>query len=405
MSQSYPPDPPNRRSNPSFDELIAIVVALAAMGGILFWVWGQNNKKLVQVPNQPTTQVSPTPGLTSMMERYLPDGVSPFSQTSPQPTTVQPQQSYNRPSGAVIGVIPPTTSAEATGVVPAPASVAGDPTTNTQPQSGATCATQPGAKGCSATPVAPAVVPFPITETPKTATSSSPSPTPQTAKTTASTSPSPTPQTPASSQKTAPQTARPLNVPQGYWATPVLAYFVEKNWAKGANNQTFKPDERITRAEFADQVEQAFNTQEEQKAIPFKDVPQNFWAETAIQEVSESGFLIGYPGQVFRPKQDIPRVQVLAALSSGLELEIPANPKEILKIYKDAAQIPEWAVGAVAAATQAGLVVNHPNKNTLNPNQPATYSEAAAMIYQGLVHRGKAEPINSNYIVNPQKGQ
>lgn len=398
MSQSYPPDPPNRPSNPSFDEIIAIVVALAAMGGILFWVWGQNNKKLVQVPTQPTTQVSPTPGISSMMERYLPDGVSPLPQTAPQPTTVRPQQSVNQPWGAVIGVPPQTTPSEETVVDPAPAAVTGDPqTTQTAPQPGATCSTQPGAKGCSAIPVAPAVVPIPNTQTAQT--------TPETPKTTASTSPSPSPKTSASPQTKASPTARPLNVPQGYWATPFLAYFVERNWAKGANDQTFKPDERITRAEFADQVEQVFNTQEEQKAIPFKDVPQNFWAKPAIQQVSQSGFLIGYPGQIFRPKQEIPRVQVLAALTSGLELEIPANPKEVLKIYKDADQIPDWAVGAVAAATQAGLVVNHPNQNTLNPNQPATYSESAAMIYQGLVHRGKAQPINSTYIVNSEKAK
>ncbi len=389
MSQSYPPDPPNRRSNPSFDELIAIVIALATMGGILFWVWGQNNKKLVQVPNQRPAEVSPSPGIVGMMEQYLPDGVSPMAGTPSPAATVQPQQPITQPG--VIGVAPETTPSTVGGVLVAPQTPPADPTavapaTTGEPQP-TMCSTRPNASGCPATPVAPAVVPVPIPTTPTTP---------------AATAPSPTPQTPTTPPQPAPPTANKLDVPQGYWATPFLAYFVEKNWVDVTQKPTFKPDETLTRAEFADQLQQAFKTPKEQQAIGFKDVPQSFWAKPAIQDASQSGFLQGYPGEIFRPKQQIPRVQVLVALSSGLGLKTPDKPEEVLKVYQDADQIPKWAVGAVAAATEAGLVVNYPNQNTLNPNQPATYSEAAAMIYQGLVYRDQAKPITSEYIVNPK---
>ena len=69
-------------------------------------------------------------------------------------------------------------------------------------------------------------------------------------------------------------------------------------------------------------------------------------------------------------------------------------------VKNNADQIPEWAVEGIAAATEAGLVVNYPDKNTLNPKQSATYGEVASMIYQGLVYQKKAQPISSDYIVN-----
>jgi hypothetical protein len=45
------------------------------------------------------------------------------------------------------------------------------------------------------------------------------------------------------------------------------------------------------------------------------------------------------------------------------------------------------------------LVVNYPNVQYLNPNQPATRAEVAAFIYQSLVQSGQAQAIASPYIV------
>jgi hypothetical protein len=41
-------------------------------------------------------------------------------------------------------------------------------------------------------------------------------------------------------------------------------------------------------------------------------------------------------------------------------------------------------------------VVNYPNQNMLNPNQPATRGDIAAFIYQALVAQGKIESLPSS---------
>lgn len=61
--------------------------------------------------------------------------------------------------------------------------------------------------------------------------------------------------------------------------------------------------------------------------------------------------------------------------------------------YQDAEQIPQYAVDDVAATTTAGIVVNYPDRQVLNPTRPATRGEVAALIHQALVSQGKTAPI------------
>ncbi|WP_053221629.1 S-layer homology domain-containing protein [Limnoraphis robusta] len=194
------------------------------------------------------------------------------------------------------------------------------------------------------------------------------------------------------------------DVPSEFWAKEFIEYTTENQIIVPYKDGTFQPDKPITRAELAAQLENAFIPQKDQSAqLNYKDVKPDNWAQQAIVDVTQTGFMKGYPGEIFLPNEVVPRVQVLVALVSGLDLKPPRNPEETLKVYQDADQIPKWAVEKIAAATEAGLVVNHPEQNTLNPNQPATRAEVSAMIYQALVESGKAEPISSDYIVKPNK--
>jgi hypothetical protein len=195
------------------------------------------------------------------------------------------------------------------------------------------------------------------------------------------------------------------DVPDDFWAKDYVQYFVQQDIITGYKDGTFKPEEPMSRAAVAAQIEEAYGFAEieREKALNFEDVTQEFWAESAIDETTKTGFLAGYPGDVFRPERPMTRTEVLVALVSGLDLKPSGDPQEILSVYQDADQIPEWAVEKVAAATEAGLVASYPNTDTFNPNEPATRAEVSAMIYQGLVQAGKVDAMSSEYIVNPKK--
>jgi parallel beta-helix repeat protein len=183
----------------------------------------------------------------------------------------------------------------------------------------------------------------------------------------------------------------------GHWAAAYIEALAERNVIGGFPDGTYRPNEPVTRAQFAAIVNAAFSPTPERSGITFPDVRSDFWGNAAIQSAYRGNFLSGYPDATFRPNQQIPRVQALVSLASGLKL--PAGDTTALTRYQDAAQIPGYAAGAIAATTQRGIVVNYPNVQQLNPNQVATRADVAAFIYQALVNAGQAEAIPSPYLV------
>jgi hypothetical protein len=169
----------------------------------------------------------------------------------------------------------------------------------------------------------------------------------------------------------------------------------------GFQDNTFQPEKPVTRAEFAKMLQQATEQPRIREPIAFTDVAPNYWAATAINEATQTGFIRGYPDGSFRPNQLIPKAQALVSTASGLGLPTPAAPAEVLQLFQDRVEVPTYAVGRIAAATQANLVVNYPNRDRLNPTQTMTRADAAALVYQMLVQQGKAAPINSPYLVQP----
>lgn len=81
-----------------------------------------------------------------------------------------------------------------------------------------------------------------------------------------------------------------------------------------------------------------------QEAIAYKDVADNYWAKSNIEQATRRGFFAGYPDGTFRPQQPIPRVQALIVLAAHLQQRIPEDPAEILRQYfDDGAEIPNYA--------------------------------------------------------------
>ncbi|MCC5638826.1 S-layer homology domain-containing protein [Nostoc sp. CHAB 5844] len=207
-------------------------------------------------------------------------------------------------------------------------------------------------------------------------------------------------QTTTPSTTTSPAAASNFSdVSSDYWATPFIQALATRNVISGFPDGSFRPNQAVTRAEFATMIQKAFNQNPVRQISSggFTDVPANYWAASAIQEAYETGFMTGYPGNVFRPNLQIPKVQAIAALSSGLNLNTSGTASDILNTYyTDASAIPDYAVNNVAAATQANIVVNYPDVKQLNPQVSLTRAEAAGLLYQALVRQGQAQPLASN---------
>jgi hypothetical protein len=180
----------------------------------------------------------------------------------------------------------------------------------------------------------------------------------------------------------------------GNWAEPFIKVLVEKDIIKGYPDGTFKPDQAITRAEFAALLNKAFDLQPVRANRKFKDVSNKNWARAVIQKAYQSGFLAGYPNGTFAPNQNIIRIQSLVSLVNGSKLE-PSGNLDLNSVFGDAAQVPSYGQNALVAATQRCVAVSPeydssklPGGN-FGPNAVATRSDVAAYIHQVLVAAGR----------------
>lgn len=177
---------------------------------------------------------------------------------------------------------------------------------------------------------------------------------------------------------------------QGNWAQPCITTLAQRQIINGYPDGSFKPNSPVTRAEFAAMLAKAFpDAPVVRTGGKFADVPNNYWASESIRKAYQTGFLAGYPGGVFQPSENIPKVQALVSLSSGLKY-VPVNSTQetLNAAFTDVSAIPEYSRSAIAAATEKQLVVNYPNVKTLNPNQFASRADVAAFMCQATATAG-----------------
>ncbi len=188
------------------------------------------------------------------------------------------------------------------------------------------------------------------------------------------------------------------DVQSSYWASQYVQSLTAANIISGFPDGTFRPDEQMTRAQFAAILSSGFSQPAVRAPVNFSDVPADHWASGAINAAYAQGFLSGYPDGTFGLNQPITRLEVLVSLTNGLGLTRPENTAERLAVFSDRSAIPDWAAGAIATATEQQLIVNYPNVARLNPSRNATRAEIAAIAHQALANSGRANTIASPYV-------
>ncbi len=194
---------------------------------------------------------------------------------------------------------------------------------------------------------------------------------------------------------------------QGSWNQKCIEDLEQRNVISGYPDGSFRPNSHITRGEFAAIINKAFpNATATREPLQFIDVPASYWGYNAIREASQLKFLSGYPGNVFKPNQNIPRVQALVALASGLNFySTKVVSTGLNTAFDDANKIPNYARSKIAAVTERQLVVNYPNVSLLRPNELANRAEVAAFFCQALVGLDQASLVPSQYIVGIASAQ
>ncbi len=164
---------------------------------------------------------------------------------------------------------------------------------------------------------------------------------------------------------------------QGNWAEAQISDWINKGIAHGYPDGSFKPDNKISRAELISLTNGAFAFTAT-AAGSFADVAANDWFANDIAKARAAAYISGYPDGTMRPNQEISRQEFASIVVKIAKLPIPADTAAI-NSYKDAEAIPAWSKGSIAAVVSKGFMRGYPDQ-TFGAQRPLTRAEAIATL-------------------------
>lgn len=148
---------------------------------------------------------------------------------------------------------------------------------------------------------------------------------------------------------------------------------VYQAYIQGYSDQTFRPNQKVTRAEMASMLSRVMtHSTAEQKTMVYSDVPSSLWAYKAIQDVQTNGLMSGLPDGTFKPNQAITRAEMATIISRWQKLS-GAGTSNATDIQNN------WAVSDIKRVTQAGFMQGL-TPTTFKPSQPLTRAEAVTTL-------------------------
>ena len=156
------------------------------------------------------------------------------------------------------------------------------------------------------------------------------------------------------------------DVKSNEWYSKFIGYIKKYGIIKGYDNNTFKPDENISRAEFVAMTvrfNSLFNdVKKGSYTVKYTDVASNYWAYSDIAYAKHAGWLNGYADGSFKGDNAITRAEVVTVVNKATgriadEGYINKNLSSLNK-FTDLKNNSHWAFYAIAesANTHIGVI-------------------------------------------------
>ncbi len=164
---------------------------------------------------------------------------------------------------------------------------------------------------------------------------------------------------------------------KGHWAHDCIMSFLEQGVVAGYPDGSFRPDNKITRAEFATILTRAFKLKTHSD-ISFADTTGH-WAQNFISAIVYHGLAAGLDAETFGPDDPLTREQMALMIIGAAQLTPAAGELS----FTDSGSISVWAREAIATAVENGIMSGYPD-NTFQPLESATRAEAMTVIMNAL---------------------
>lgn len=164
------------------------------------------------------------------------------------------------------------------------------------------------------------------------------------------------------------------------------------SYVKGYSDGSFKPNNKITRAEVATMVSKLINKKYD-KASELKDVDKNSWYADDVNKLIAFGIIKGYEDGNFKPDKEMTRAEVAVMISKALKLSANSNG------FKDTDS--HWAKNYIAALKEHNII-NGYSDGSFKPDGKITRAEMVVMINRAfniIADENKKGDISQNKVV------
>jgi hypothetical protein len=160
---------------------------------------------------------------------------------------------------------------------------------------------------------------------------------------------------------------------------------------KGINENTFAPDQLITRAQIATILAQALGLSQDQAATKkFSDIEGTDWYAGYVGAAAKANLVSGFSEGTFRPHDQTTREQMAVMVMNAIHFAQKdsgnkADPQQLLTKFNDHAENSAWAQQSVSLIIEAGIM-SGVKSDVFSPSDFASRAQAASIVKRLLVH-------------------
>ncbi len=163
------------------------------------------------------------------------------------------------------------------------------------------------------------------------------------------------------------------------WAKDAIVYLAEKQIINGKGNNSFCPNDSITREELAKMIVLAFGLEmNENDSSSFSDVSD--WARKYVDCAYKNDIVKGYDDYTFGASDAVTREDLTVMIYRAAKNAGKEFTDESLYGFSDANEISDYAKDAVSAFYNEGII-NGVSQDVFAPKQNATRAQTAKILY------------------------
>ncbi|BBI31951.1 S-layer homology domain-containing protein [Cohnella abietis] len=170
---------------------------------------------------------------------------------------------------------------------------------------------------------------------------------------------------------------------KGHWAERKIAEATVLAFIDGYSDNTFRPNQAVTRAEFVSLLVRVLPMQDE-ATLTFKDANEiPSWARNNIAKAVKAGIVSGYADGTFQSNRTISRAEMAVMVTRAFGFKSDAARLKETH-FSDETALPSWALSAALTLKDNGIIQGQ-SGDRFSPSTALTRAEAVIVLLNAYV--------------------